>query len=271
MNISIPNSPLNVAIVSNATSGGGAEKSMLALHQEFLRTGLDSNFVALNKQIDDEAKIKEEYELYLEDIKSTYDELKRYLIKNKLYLNADLKEILPSLNKAMSEEQEKNDMGLDGYLSPAFSTYSKILELIAQFKVVPSAMGLKPIYKEVNKILIHMESIYKKKYENIKDDLIVFPHNLDELKQSKLDMIEQISNTIDSHNAECDKIFNKFLVMTGGNSANKELLYNAVAAFLIQNSNQKNFKSLLISLISLISGSKSILLSKMLEHKSKIS
>ena len=88
------------------------------------------------------------------------------------------------------------------------------------------------------------------KYENIKDALIVFPHNLNELKQSKLDMIEQISNTIDSHNAECDKIFNKFLVMTGGNSANKELLYNAVAAFLIQNSNQKNFKSLLISLIS---------------------
>ena len=213
-------------------------------------SNLKQDIVALNKQIDDEAKIKEEYELYLEDIKSTYDELKRYLIKNKLYLNADLKEILPSLNKAMSEEQEKNDMGLDGYLSPAFSTYSKILELIAQFKVVPSAMGLKPIYKEVNKILIHMESIYKKKYENIKDDLIVFPHNLDELKQSKLDMIEQISNTIDSHNAECDKIFNKFLVMTGGNSANKELLYNAVAAFLIQNSNQKNFKSLLISLIS---------------------
>jgi len=51
MNISVPNSPLNVAIVSNATSGGGAEKSMMALHQEFLRTGLDSNFVALNKNL----------------------------------------------------------------------------------------------------------------------------------------------------------------------------------------------------------------------------
>jgi len=51
MNILVPNSPLTVAIVSNATSGGGAEKSMMALHEEFLRTGLDSNFVALNKNL----------------------------------------------------------------------------------------------------------------------------------------------------------------------------------------------------------------------------
>jgi len=192
--------------------------------------------IYLNTQIEDESKIKEKYELYLEDIKSTYGELNKYLTKNKLYLNADLKQILPSFQKAMSQG--------------AYPTYSLILELVAHFKVVPSAMGLKPIYKEVNHILTEMESTYKKKYENIKDDLIVFPHNLDELKQSKLDMIKQISDTVDSHNAECDEIFRKFLDMKGGNSANKELLYNAVAAFLIQNSNQKNFKSLLISLIS---------------------
>ena len=178
----------------------------------------------------------EKYELYLEDIRSTYDELNKYLLRNKLYLNEDLKQIIPSFKKAMSQG--------------TYPTYSLILELVAHFKVVPSAMGLKPIYKEVNRILTEMESTYKKKYENIKDELIVFPHNLVELKQSKLDMIKQISDTVDSHNTECDEIFRKFLDMKGGNSANKELLYNAVAAFLIQNSNQKNFKSLLISLIS---------------------
>ena len=51
MNIPVPNSKLIIAIVSNATSGGGAEKSMMALHEEFLRAGLESNFVALNKNL----------------------------------------------------------------------------------------------------------------------------------------------------------------------------------------------------------------------------
>jgi len=51
MNIPVPNSTPTIAIVSNATSGGGAEKSMMALHEEFLRAGLESNFVALNKNL----------------------------------------------------------------------------------------------------------------------------------------------------------------------------------------------------------------------------
>ena len=51
MNIPVPNLKLIIAIVSNATSGGGAEKSMMALHEEFLRAGLESNFVALNKNL----------------------------------------------------------------------------------------------------------------------------------------------------------------------------------------------------------------------------
>jgi glycosyltransferase involved in cell wall biosynthesis len=51
MNISVSNSTLAIAIVSNATSGGGAEKSMMALHEEFLRLGLESNFVALNRNL----------------------------------------------------------------------------------------------------------------------------------------------------------------------------------------------------------------------------
>lgn len=39
------------AIVSNAISGGGAEKSMLALHQSFLKSGLNSNLIALNQSM----------------------------------------------------------------------------------------------------------------------------------------------------------------------------------------------------------------------------
>jgi len=39
------------AIVSNAISGGGAEKSMLALHQSFLKSGMKSYLIALNQSI----------------------------------------------------------------------------------------------------------------------------------------------------------------------------------------------------------------------------
>ena len=41
----------SIAIVSNAINGGGAEKSMLAIHQELLKAGLESNFIALNKDL----------------------------------------------------------------------------------------------------------------------------------------------------------------------------------------------------------------------------
>jgi len=51
MKISVPNSLPAIAIVSNATSGGGAEKSMMSLHEEFLKVGLKSDFVALNRNL----------------------------------------------------------------------------------------------------------------------------------------------------------------------------------------------------------------------------
>lgn len=38
-----------IVIVSNALSGGGAEKSMMALHQSFLKNGIRSNLIALNQ------------------------------------------------------------------------------------------------------------------------------------------------------------------------------------------------------------------------------
>ena len=40
-----------LVIVSNALSGGGAEKSMLALHQEFLKKGIISYLIVLNKTV----------------------------------------------------------------------------------------------------------------------------------------------------------------------------------------------------------------------------
>jgi len=38
----------SIAIISNALAGGGAEKSMFALHKEFLNIGLDTSLIALN-------------------------------------------------------------------------------------------------------------------------------------------------------------------------------------------------------------------------------
>jgi hypothetical protein len=40
-----------LVIVSNSLSGGGAEKSMLALHQEFLKKGISSYLITLNESI----------------------------------------------------------------------------------------------------------------------------------------------------------------------------------------------------------------------------
>jgi len=50
MNVRDLNLPA-IAIVSNAIAGGGAEKSMLALHQSFLKNGLKSNLIALNQSV----------------------------------------------------------------------------------------------------------------------------------------------------------------------------------------------------------------------------
>ena len=49
-----------LVIVSNALSGGGAEKTMLALHKEFIKQGIDCNLIALNQstQVDGIKNIK---------------------------------------------------------------------------------------------------------------------------------------------------------------------------------------------------------------------
>ena len=50
-----------LVIVSNSLSGGGAEKSMLALHQEFLKKGISSYLITLNESmpVKDTENIKE--------------------------------------------------------------------------------------------------------------------------------------------------------------------------------------------------------------------
>ena len=50
----IINNNLNfsLAIVSNSISGGGAEKSMMAIHKYFLGSGVKSNLIALNRSTD---------------------------------------------------------------------------------------------------------------------------------------------------------------------------------------------------------------------------
>jgi hypothetical protein len=49
-----------LVIVSNALTGGGAEKTMLALHKEFIKQGIDCNLIALNQstQVDGIKNIK---------------------------------------------------------------------------------------------------------------------------------------------------------------------------------------------------------------------
>lgn len=47
-----------LAIISNAVFGGGAEKSMLALHKEFLNRGIDSHLLALNNGTHTEEVLK---------------------------------------------------------------------------------------------------------------------------------------------------------------------------------------------------------------------
>ena len=46
------NSNFSLAIVSNSISGGGAEKSMMAIHKSLLGSGVKSNLIALNRSTD---------------------------------------------------------------------------------------------------------------------------------------------------------------------------------------------------------------------------
>jgi len=90
-----------IAIVSNAIAGGGAEKSMLALHQSFLKNGLKSNLIALNQSVNPQTiphvtELNRKWKSGVINTWSNYLDFKR-LIKNinpgVLILNCELPEL----------------------------------------------------------------------------------------------------------------------------------------------------------------------------------
>jgi len=95
----------SIAIVSNATSGGGAEKSMMALNREFVNRGLESNLIALNKHLPNESFrnvviLNRNWKSGLKDTVNNYYRFKETIknIKpNILILNCELPELFGCL------------------------------------------------------------------------------------------------------------------------------------------------------------------------------
>ena len=203
----------------------------------------------LDKIIQEAERLKLEYttqyEKYRDDIKPDYKNLKNYLFSMQGYLDDKLSLIVPSFDRALSTSTSE--------------THKLIVALIAQFKVKPPSMGIAAIYNRVVADLTVMEAIYRSRYEAIKNKLIELnapseyirdrDYNIADIEDRNPKLVES-KNMIDTHKLSCDEIFKKLMIMKGGNNIDKELLKDAVAAFLIKNSNQKNFKSLLVSLIS---------------------
>jgi len=77
-----------IAIVSNAITGGGAEKSMLALHESFLKYGLKSNLIALNTSVN-QKKIPHVIELNRKWKSGVINTWSNYLDFKKLVKNVD--------------------------------------------------------------------------------------------------------------------------------------------------------------------------------------
>jgi len=96
---------LSIVIVSNASSGGGAEKSMMTLHQEFLSRGLKSNLVALNidhniSLVSGVTKLNRTWKSGLISTISNYFEFKKTINRiepNILILNCELPELFGGL------------------------------------------------------------------------------------------------------------------------------------------------------------------------------
>ena len=97
-----------LVIVSNALSGGGAEKSMLALHQEFLKKGIISYLIVLNKtvSVNDVENIKELNRKWKDGLRSTllnFLDFKNTIAKinpKTVIVNCELPELYISLLKS---------------------------------------------------------------------------------------------------------------------------------------------------------------------------
>jgi hypothetical protein len=96
-----------LVIVSNALAGGGAEKTMLALHQEFIAKGIDCHLIALNQsiEVDNMKNIKVLNRFWGDKFKSTINNFLNFrrLLKEinpkSIIVNCELPELYISLLK----------------------------------------------------------------------------------------------------------------------------------------------------------------------------
>jgi glycosyltransferase involved in cell wall biosynthesis len=96
-----------IVIVSNSLSGGGAEKSMLALHQEFLKKGITSYLVALNasksvNKVQNTIELKRIWKAGIRDTLRNFQDFKNKIeaINPKtIIINCELPELYISLLK----------------------------------------------------------------------------------------------------------------------------------------------------------------------------
>jgi hypothetical protein len=96
-----------IVIVSNSLSGGGAEKSMLALHQEFLKKGIRSYLVALNSsksvnKVQNTIELKRTWRAGIKDTFRNFQEFKskmEVINPKTIIVNCELPELYISLLK----------------------------------------------------------------------------------------------------------------------------------------------------------------------------
>jgi glycosyltransferase involved in cell wall biosynthesis len=96
-----------IVIVSNSLSGGGAEKSMLALHQEFLKKGIRSYLVALNSsksvsKVQNAIVLKRTWKAGIRDTFRNFQEFKSKIERinpKTIIVNCELPELYISLLK----------------------------------------------------------------------------------------------------------------------------------------------------------------------------
>lgn len=99
-----------LVIVSNALSGGGAEKTMLALHQEFIANGIDCHLIALNQsiEVDNVKNIKVLHRFWGDKFKSTinnffnFKRLLKGINPKSIIINCELPELYISLLKTQN-------------------------------------------------------------------------------------------------------------------------------------------------------------------------
>jgi hypothetical protein len=188
---------------------------------------------------------------YIEYVKTIFPEINRLI---RFSTNDTLTSIIPYIIKKFPAGPE--------------ATYLEIKRIESQLHGNAGILNVadESNYKiNVPKILNKMINEYDSKYENIiteMNDLVsqirlnesIISNLNSEVESLKLDygdLTVKITEVSDINNTTFDKIYAYNLdVLFGGDNQNNELLYNALSAFLIKNTKQKNLKTLIISLIT---------------------